>query len=115
MRKVACCARAVCVHASACYGAARRPRFPAEENIACDYLGRVRRSSGISLQNRGFGFGTDLAIVAEQQALGHEIEVIDGPYHYFGAGQFIWCMGNPAIEGYLIASAPRRDGLAAGF
>ncbi|WP_399686056.1 gamma-glutamyltransferase family protein [Xenophilus sp.] len=47
--------------------------------------------------------------------LGHEVEVIQDSYQDFGAGQFIWRMGDPAVEGYQAASDPRRDGLAAGF
>jgi len=47
--------------------------------------------------------------------LGHELEVINDSYQDFGAGQFIWRMGNPKVEGYVAASDPRRDGLAAGF
>ena len=33
----------------------------------------------------------------------------------FGAGQFIWRLGDPAIEGDVAASDARRDGQAAGF
>ncbi len=69
--------------------------------------------------NEGLGINVeasmDPATVAGLQALGHAIEVIDDPYQDFGAGQFIWRMGDPALEGYQIASDPRRDGLAAGF
>ena len=36
-------------------------------------------------------------------------------YQDFGAGQFIWRVGDPAVEGYVAASDPRRDGVAAGF
>jgi gamma-glutamyltranspeptidase/glutathione hydrolase len=46
---------------------------------------------------------------------GHRMEVISDSYQDFGAGQFIWRAGNPKIEGYVVASDPRRDGLAAGF
>jgi gamma-glutamyltranspeptidase/glutathione hydrolase len=47
--------------------------------------------------------------------LGHHMDVIDDSYQDFGAGQFIWRAGDPSVEGYLAASDPRRDGLAAGF
>ncbi len=48
-------------------------------------------------------------------ALGHQVEVIDDPYQEFGAGQFIWRMGEPGAHGYMAASDPRRDGQVAGF
>ena len=78
---------------------------------ACDApRWRFNEGLGINVESR-----MDPAIVAGLQALGHEIEVIDDPYQDFGAGQFIWRMGDPAVEGYQVASDPRRDGLAAGF
>ena len=46
---------------------------------------------------------------------GHRIERLDDSYQDFGAGQFIWRLGDPAVEGYVAASDPRRDGQAAGF
>ena len=52
------------------------------------------------------------ATVAGLQALGHRIEVIDDSYQDFGAGQFIWRLGDPAVDGYVAASDPRRDGQA---
>jgi gamma-glutamyltranspeptidase/glutathione hydrolase len=45
---------------------------------------------------------------------GHEVEVIEDSYQDFGAGQFIWRLGDPAVDGYVAASDPRRDGQAAG-
>ncbi|MGZ5133003.1 MAG: gamma-glutamyltransferase family protein [Caldimonas sp.] len=46
---------------------------------------------------------------------GHQATVIQDSYQDFGAGQFIWRLGDPAVEGYVAASDPRRDGQAAGF
>ena len=43
------------------------------------------------------------------------IALINDSYQDFGAGQFIWRAGDPAVEGYVVASDSRRDGLAAGF
>ena len=53
--------------------------------------------------------------VRELQARGHKVDVINDNYQDFGAGQFIWKMGDTKVEGYLAASDSRRDGLAAGF
>jgi gamma-glutamyltranspeptidase/glutathione hydrolase len=46
---------------------------------------------------------------------GHRVGVINDSYQDFGAGQFIWRLGDPAVEGYVAASDPRRDGQAVGF
>jgi gamma-glutamyltranspeptidase/glutathione hydrolase len=46
---------------------------------------------------------------------GHRIADIVDSYQDFGAGQFIWRLGDPAVEGYVAASDPRRDGAAAGW
>ena len=47
-------------------------------------------------------------------ARGHRLQVIDDSYMDFGAGQFIWRLGDPGREGCVAASDARRDGLAAG-
>ena len=69
--------------------------------------------------NAGMNINVEAAMNADTvqglQALGHELDVINDSYQDFGAGQFIWRMGDPMVEGYLAASDPRRDGLAAGF
>ncbi len=49
------------------------------------------------------------------RGLGHQIGDIHDSYQDFGAGQFIWRLGDPAVDGYVAASDPRRDGAAAGW
>jgi gamma-glutamyltranspeptidase/glutathione hydrolase len=46
---------------------------------------------------------------------GHRIADVVDSYQDFGAGQFIWRLGDPAVDGYVAASDPRRDGAAVGF
>ena len=57
----------------------------------------------------------DPATVQGLAERGHRMEVINDSYQDFGAGQFIWRLGDPAVEGYVAASDPRRDGAAAAF
>jgi len=69
--------------------------------------------------NQGLSINAEAAMrPATVQGLlerGHQLEVINDSYQDFGAGQFIWRLGDPATEGYLGASDPRRDGLVAGW
>lgn len=55
------------------------------------------------------------AVAQGLRARGHVLESVDDPYMDFGSGQFIWRLGDPAVDGYVSASDSRRDGLAAGF
>jgi gamma-glutamyltranspeptidase/glutathione hydrolase len=48
------------------------------------------------------------------KALGHAFKSVYDPYMDFGAGQFIWKIGENE-EGYIAASDSRRDGQAVGF
>jgi gamma-glutamyltranspeptidase/glutathione hydrolase len=78
---------------------------------ACD-APRWRFNDGLSLNVES---AMPAAVTQGLAALGHRIETINDSYQDFGAGQFIWRLGDPAVEGYVAASDPRRDGLAAGY
>jgi gamma-glutamyltranspeptidase / glutathione hydrolase len=78
---------------------------------ACD-APRWRFNAGLEINVEG---AMAKATVEELSRRGHHMEVINDSYQDFGAGQFIWRAGNPKVEGYVAASDPRRDGLAAGF
>jgi gamma-glutamyltranspeptidase/glutathione hydrolase len=78
---------------------------------ACD-APRWRFAQGLEINVEA---GMDARTVEGLTALGHHIDVIQDSYQDFGAGQFIWRLGDPAAEGYVAASDARRDGLAAGF
>ena len=78
---------------------------------ACD-APRWRFNTGLSINVEA---GMNANTVAGLQALGHQVDVLTDVYQDFGAGQFIWRLGDPATHGYAAASDPRRDGLAAGW
>ncbi len=59
--------------------------------------------------------GTPADAVQGLRERGHRIAPLRDSYQDFGAGQFVWRLGDPASTGYVAASDPRRDGLAAGF
>jgi gamma-glutamyltranspeptidase/glutathione hydrolase len=59
--------------------------------------------------------GVPAETVAGLVQRGHVLDDIQDSYQDFGAGQFIWRLGDPAAEGYAAASDHRRDGQAAGF
>jgi gamma-glutamyltranspeptidase/glutathione hydrolase len=78
---------------------------------ACD-APRWRFDAGLHINVES---AMDPSTVQGLKDLGHQTRLIDDPYQDFGAGQFIWRLGNPASEGYVAASDPRRDGMAVGF
>ncbi len=83
--------------------------FGQNPQAACD-APRWRFNAGLDINVEA---SMAKATVEGLKARGHEMSVIDDSYQDFGAGQFIWRMGDPAVEGYAAASDPRRDGYAA--
>jgi len=81
-----------------------------QPQAACD-APRWRVNAGIVNAENGF----DAATAQGLRELGHRVEPFADSYQDYGAGQFIWRLGDPAVEGYAAASDPRRDGQAAGF
>jgi gamma-glutamyltranspeptidase / glutathione hydrolase len=82
-----------------------------QPQAACD-APRWRFNSGLEINVEA---AMPAATVQGLIELGHRTEVIRDSYQDFGAGQFIWRLGDPAQEGYVGASDPRRDGLVAGW
>ncbi len=78
---------------------------------ACD-APRWRYNQGLSVHAEATLPAETLQGLAER---GHQMTVLNDPYGEFGAGQFIWRLGDPHTQGYVAASDPRRDGQAAGF
>ncbi len=85
--------------------------YAQQPQAACD-APRWRFNEGLSINVEA---AMPSAAMQGLRALGHQIEVIRDSYQDFGAGQFIWRLGDPAVEGYVAASDPRRDGQAAGY
>lgn len=68
--------------------------------------------------NRDFSIDTEASMLSDTVhgllERGHVLRTINDPYMDFGAGQFIWRLSEEASGvGYVAASDPRRDGLAA--
>jgi gamma-glutamyltranspeptidase / glutathione hydrolase len=82
-----------------------------QPQAACD-APRWRFNQGLSINTEAHWPAATVAGLAER---GHQVEPISDSYQDFGAGQFIWRLGDPAVEGYVAASDPRRDGAAVGF
>ena len=78
---------------------------------ACD-APRWRYNAGLEINVES---AMNPATVQALTERGHQMEVINDSYQDFGAGQFIWRAGDPAVEGYVAASDSRRDGQAVGF
>ena len=85
--------------------------FGQNPQAACD-APRWRYNTGLDINVEAH---MDPATVQGLLDRGHQVSVIQDSYQDFGAGQFIWRMGDPAVEGYMAASDPRRDGQAAGY
>jgi gamma-glutamyltranspeptidase / glutathione hydrolase len=78
---------------------------------ACD-APRWRFNSGLAINVET---AMNPATVQGLTERGHHVEMINDSYQDFGAGQFIWRAGDPAREGYVVASDSRRDGQAVGY
>ena len=82
-----------------------------QPQAACD-APRWRFNEGLSINVEPHMRPDTIAGLA---GLGHQIGDIHDSYQDFGAGQFIWRLGDADKEGYVAASDPRRDGAAVGY
>jgi gamma-glutamyltranspeptidase/glutathione hydrolase len=85
--------------------------FGQQPQTACD-APRWKWSQGLELDLES---SASSCVLEGLQARGHKIASAPNPAVDFGSGQFIWRLGDPAVEGYIAASDSRRDGLAAGY
>ena len=85
--------------------------FRQSPQAACD-APRWRVDGGLAL---GVEPHMAPATVQGLRERGHVIASTADSYQDFGAGQFIWRLGDPAVEGYVAASDPRRDGAVAAW
>jgi gamma-glutamyltranspeptidase / glutathione hydrolase len=82
-----------------------------QPQAACD-APRWRYNAGLEINVEQ---QMDPATVQGLAERGHVMDVIKDSYQDFGAGQFIWRLGDTAVDGYVAASDPRRDGAAVAF
>jgi len=82
-----------------------------QPQAACD-APRWRFNEGLEINVES---AMDHATVQGLAERGHRVEILSESYQDFGAGQFIWRLGDPSVEGYVAASDPRRDGQAAAY
>jgi gamma-glutamyltranspeptidase/glutathione hydrolase len=82
-----------------------------QPQAACD-APRWKVMSGVDVEVEG---SMPEAVVDELRRRGHHVMSANDSYMDFGSGQFIWRLGDPAVEGYVAASDSRRDGLVAGY
>jgi gamma-glutamyltranspeptidase/glutathione hydrolase len=89
----------------------RMLHYGQQPQAACD-APRWRYSEGLNINVEPH---LPAATIEGLRARGHQVGDIHDSYQDFGAGQFIWRLGDPAVEGYVAASDSRRDGAAVGF
>jgi gamma-glutamyltranspeptidase/glutathione hydrolase len=82
-----------------------------QPQAACD-APRWKAMEGLNLEVEAT---MPTATVEYLRARGHRIISGTDTYMDFGAAQLIWRLGDPAVDGYVAASDPRRDGQAVGY